>query len=74
MGKPISSDLRERIVRGVETGQSRRSMAARFEVAASTAVRIQARYTATRSVAPARQGRPEGSGKLGPWCMDRSAV
>jgi transposase len=67
MGKPISSDLRERIVRGVEAGQSRRAMAARFEVAPSTAVRVQARYAATGSVAPARQGRPEGSGKLGPY-------
>lgn len=67
MGKPISSDLRERIVRGVAAGQTRRAMAARFEVAASTAVRIQARYRATGSVAPARQGRPAGSGKLGPY-------
>ena len=67
MGKPISSDLRERIVRGVEAGQSRRAMAVRFEVAPSTAVRIQARYAATGSVAPARQGRREGSGKLGPY-------
>ena len=66
MGKSISSDLRERIVRGVEAGQSRRAMAARFEVAPSTAVRLQARYAATGSVAPARQGRPEGSGKLRP--------
>ncbi len=66
MGKAISSDLRERIVRGVEAGHSRRAMAARFEVAPSTAVRIQDRYRATGSVAPARQGRPEGSGKLGP--------
>lgn len=65
MGKPISSDLRERIVRGVEAGQSRRAMAERFEVAPSTAVRIQARYQTTGSVAPARQGRPRGSGKLG---------
>lgn len=66
MGKAISSDLRERIVRGVEAGQSRRAMAARFEVAPSTAVRIEGRYRATGSVAPARQGRPRGSGKLGP--------
>lgn len=66
MGKPISSDLRERIVRGVEAGQSRRSLAARFEVAPSTAVRIQQRYDATGSVAPARQGPPTGSGKLAP--------
>lgn len=66
MGKPISSDLRERIVRGVEAGHSCRAMAARFEVAPSTAVRIQDRYRATGSVVPARQGRPAGSGKLGP--------
>lgn len=64
MGKPSSSDLRERIVRGVEASQSRRAMAARFEVAPSTAVRIQDRYQTTGSVAPARQGRPRGSGKL----------
>ncbi|MBX3559710.1 hypothetical protein [Chelatococcus sp.] len=65
MGKPTSSDLRERIVRGVASGQSYRAMAARFEVAPSTAVRIQQRYRATGVVAPARQGRPTGSGKLG---------
>ena len=41
-------------------------MAARFEVAPSTAVRVQARYAATGSLAPARQGRPKGTGKLGP--------
>jgi transposase len=40
-------------------------VAAQFEVAPSTAVRVQARYAATGSVAPARQGRPKGSGKLG---------
>jgi len=67
MGKAISSDLRERIVQGVEAGQSRRAMAARFAVAPSTAVRVQQRYRATGSVAPARQGRPSGSGKLGPY-------
>lgn len=66
MGKAVSSDLRHRIVRGVAAGHSRRKMAARFEVAPSTAVRVQARYRATGSVAPAKQGRPEGSGKLGP--------
>ena len=65
MGKSVSADLRLRIVRGIAAGGSRRSMAARFEVAPSTAVRVQARYAATGSVAPAQQGRPKGSGKLG---------
>ena len=67
MGKAVSADLRLRIVRGIEAGGSRRSMAARFEVAPSTAVRVQARYAATGSVAPAKQGRPAGSGKLAPY-------
>ncbi|MBO0663974.1 IS630 family transposase, partial [Jiella sp. MQZ9-1] len=67
MGKAVSADLRLRIVRGIEAGGSRRAMAARFEVAPSTAVRVQARYAATGSVAPLKQGRPAGSGKLGPY-------
>ena len=65
MGRPLSADLRERIVADVESGNTRRGAAARFGVAASTAVRLQARYEETGSVAPARIGRPRGSGKLG---------
>lgn len=65
MGKTVSSDLRLRIVRGIAAGKPRRCVARQFEVSASTAVRVQTRYTATGSVAPARQGRPKGSGKLG---------
>ena len=66
MSKATSSDLRLRMVRGIASGKSRRAVAAQFEVAPSTAVRVQARYAATGSVAPTRQGRPKGSGKLGP--------
>lgn len=65
MGKPLSADLRERIVSDVSGGNTRRGAAARFGVAASTAVRLQARYEQTGSVAPARIGRPRDSGKLG---------
>ena len=64
MGKPLSNDLRLRMVRGVASGKSRRAVAAQFEVATSTAVRVQARYGATGSVEPAPLGRPKGSGKL----------
>ena len=67
MGKAVSSDLRLRMVRGIASGKSRRAVAAQFEVAPSTAVRVQARYAATGSVEPAKQGRPRGSGKLGPY-------
>lgn len=67
MGKSVSNDLRQRMVRGIAAGKSRRAVAAQFEVAPSTAVRVQARYAATGSVEPAKQGRPKGSGKLGPY-------
>lgn len=67
MGQAISNDLRVRMVRGIAAGKSRRAVAAQFEVAPSTAVRLQARYAATGSVEPARSGRPPGSGKLGPY-------
>lgn len=66
MGQAISNDLRWRMVRGVERGKSRQAVAAQFEVAPSTAVRLLSRYEQTGSVEPARQGRPKGSGKLGP--------
>jgi hypothetical protein len=56
MGRAISLDLRVRMVRGIAVGRSRRLVAAQFEVAPSTAVRVQARYAATGSVAPAKQG------------------
>lgn len=66
MGQAISIDLRRRMVRGVERGKSRQAVAAQFEVAPSTAVRLMCRYLETGSIEPARQGRPKGSGKLGP--------
>jgi len=65
MGKAISLDMRLRMVRGIASGKTRRAVAGQFEVAPSTAVRIQARFAATGSIAPAKQGRPKGSGKLG---------
>ena len=66
MGKAVSHDLRLRMVHGIADGKSRRAVAAQFEVAPSTAVRVQSRFAATGSVAPAKQGRPKGSGKLDP--------
>ena len=65
MGKSVSTDLRLRIVGAIASGKSCRAAAAQFEVAPSTAIRVKARYEATGSVAPAKQGRPKGSGKLG---------
>lgn len=64
MGKSSSSDLRIRIVSEIERGQSCRAAARRFGVAPSTAVRLAQRKARTGSLAPARQGRPAGSGRL----------
>ena len=64
MGKSSSADLRLRIVGAIESGGSCRSVARRFGVAPSTAVRLVQRKARTGSLAPARQGRPAGSGQL----------
>lgn len=65
MGKSSSVDLRVRIVGEIERGQSCRAAARRFGVSAATAVRLAQRKARTGSLAPARQGRPGGSGPLG---------
>jgi transposase len=67
MGKSYSSDLRVRVYGAIEDGASRRGAARRFGISASTSVRIAQRASTTGSVAPARQGRPPGGGKLAPY-------
>jgi transposase len=64
MGKPYSSDLRERAIGHIEAGHTRRDAAARFGVSASFAIKLDQRVKATGSVALAAQGRPPGSGAL----------
>jgi transposase len=64
MGKSYSADLRERVIRIVSGGRSRREAAAHFEVSASFAVKLLARHRKTGFSAPAKQGRPPGGGKL----------
>lgn len=67
MGQSTSNDLRLRMVRGMASGKSCWAVGAQFEVAPCTAWRIRTRFEATGSVEPAKQGRPKGSGKLGPY-------
>ena len=66
MSKAHSIDL-ERVYGEIAIGQSRRAAARRFCVSASTGVRLARRMAATGSLAPARQGRPRGGGKLGAY-------
>tara|TARA_R110000822_G_scaffold124589_1_gene259044 strand:+ start:106 stop:486 length:381 start_codon:yes stop_codon:yes gene_type:complete len=56
MTKPLSIDLRERLISAVEGGMSRRGAAERFGVAASTAINWVARWRQTGSVRPRPQG------------------
>ncbi len=65
MGKPLSLDIRQRIVAYVEAGHSCRAAAAKFDVSPSFVVKLMQRWRRTGSLEPARQGRPPG-GRLLP--------
>ena len=56
MTRPLSNDLRQRVVAAVMGGESCRSVATRFGVAVSSAVKWSQRYRATGSVAPGKMG------------------
>jgi transposase len=56
MTRPLSNDLRERVVAAVLGGASRRKAAARFDVAVSSVVKLMQRFRANGSVAPGKMG------------------
>ncbi len=56
MARPLSRDLRERIVWAVEAGRSRRAAAAHFSISESCAIKLMQRWKRTGSVAPAAMG------------------
>ena len=56
MSRPLSDDLRKRVVAAVDGGMSCRSAARRFGVAASTAIHWVDRWRRTGSVQPLPQG------------------
>jgi putative transposase len=56
MTRPLSNDLRERVVAAVRNGESCRAAAARFGVAVSSVVKWSQRYRATGSVRPTKMG------------------
>lgn len=61
MGKSLSLDIRERVVRLVDEGLSCHEAARRMQVSAASAVRIMQRKRRTGGVKPAPQGRPQRS-------------
>lgn len=56
MVRPLSIDLRERVVAAVLAGESCRAVSARFGVAVSSVVKWSQRHRATGSVAPGKMG------------------
>src|SRR5256885_8149340 len=56
MPKPLSLDLRSRIVRNVDGGASCRATAHRFEVSESAVIKLVARWRRTGTVAPGQMG------------------
>ena len=64
MSKALSVDLRERVVRAVEGGASRRQAAGRFGVSPSSAVRWKQRERETGSVTPKALGGDRRSGRI----------
>jgi len=56
MVRPLSNDLRERVVAAAVAGESCRSVAERFGVAVSSVVKWSQRQRATGSVAPRKMG------------------
>lgn len=56
MVRPLSTDLRERVVAAVLSGETSRAVAARFGVAVSSVVKWAQRHRATGSVVPGQMG------------------
>jgi transposase len=67
MGHCYSLDLRVRVAAFVETGHSCRDAGRHFGVSDSFAIKLVQRTRHLGSLAPARQGRPPGRGKLVPY-------
>jgi transposase len=64
MTKPLSQDLRTRVVAAVESGLSRREAAEHFAIDPSTAVKWLRLWTDTGAVEPRPQGGDQRSGRI----------
>lgn len=64
MTRPLSDDLRRRVLAAVDSGMSRRSVAERFGVAASTAIKWVDQWRRTGHVRPRPQGGDKRSHRI----------
>jgi transposase len=74
MTRPYSVDLRERVVRAVEAGASRRATAAKFEVSVSFVVKLLQRWRRRGTVQPDRIGGGKRSALAGHAARVRALV
>ena len=51
MPRPLSLDIRERVIARVESGDSRRGAAEQFDISASAAIKLLQRWSATGNAA-----------------------
>ena len=56
MPKPLSMDLRERLLAAVEAGQSRRATGRQFAVSESCVIRLMKHYAREGTIAPGKMG------------------
>jgi transposase len=61
MGRPLSGDLRKRVIAAIEDGLSPRAAARRFSIEIVTAGAWYRSYRRTGSVHPRKQGQPSRS-------------
>ncbi len=64
MTRPLSKDIRDRLISAVEGGMWRRSAARRFGVAPSTAIKWRDQWSRTGSVEPLAQGGDQRSHRI----------
>jgi len=74
MTRPLSIDLRERLVLAVEGGRSRRSAAKVFGVSAATAIRWVDQWRRSGSVAPKPQGGDNRSHRIEAYAAEILAL
>ena len=74
MSKSLSMDLRERVIAAVEEGQSRRSAARRFGVAASTAIKWVAQWRQRGTATPKARGGDTRSSRIEAHAEERRSL
>src|SRR5437588_5099505 len=73
MVRPLSNDLRKRVVSALAKGESCRSVAVRFGVAVASVVRWWQRYRKTGSVKPGQMGGASQAGAGAAWRLHQGA-